>query len=80
LLEWLRATAGHWYHPSGSCKMGPPTDPLAVVDSGGAVHGLAGLRVADASIMPRAPRGNTNIPAVVIGEKIAADMLAGERS
>jgi choline dehydrogenase len=76
LSQWLMATASHWYHPGGSCKMGPPTDPLAVVDSSGGVHGLAGLVVADASIMPQVPRGNTNIPAVVIGEKIAADMLA----
>jgi choline dehydrogenase-like flavoprotein len=57
--------------------MGPAGDPLAVVDAGGRVHGLDGLRVADASIMPVIPRANTNIPAVVVGEKIAALMLAG---
>ena len=56
--------------------MGPTTDPVAVVDARGKVHGLEGLYVADTSIMPQVPRGNTNIPAVVIGEKIAADMLA----
>jgi choline dehydrogenase len=51
--------------------MGPAVDPMAVVDARGRVHGLRNLTVADASIMPRAPRGNTNATAIVIGERIA---------
>jgi choline dehydrogenase-like flavoprotein len=51
--------------------MGPPDDPLAVVDQHGRVHGLTGLRVADASIMPDLPRANTNLTAIMIGERIA---------
>jgi choline dehydrogenase len=65
----------HYYHPVGTCKMGPAADPLAVVDASGRVHGLEGLLVADASIMPVIPRANTNIPTVVVGEKIAAILL-----
>ncbi len=55
--------------------MGPTSDPLAVVDSRGRVYGLEGLYVADASIMPVVPRANTNLPAAVVGEKIAAHLL-----
>lgn len=77
LADHIRHNSSHYYHPAGSCKMGPASDPLAVVDAEGRVHGLAGLRVADASIMPVVPRANTNIPAVVVGERIAAGMLRG---
>jgi choline dehydrogenase len=73
----LRATAAHDYHPAGSCKMGPASDPSAVVDAGGRVHGLDRLYVADASIMPVVPRANTNLPAAVVGEKIAEQLLQG---
>jgi choline dehydrogenase-like flavoprotein len=55
--------------------MGPASDPRAVVDHRGKVHGLDGLYVADASIMPLVPRANTNIPAAVVGERIAAFFL-----
>jgi choline dehydrogenase-like flavoprotein len=55
--------------------MGPAADPMAVVDAGGRVHGLDGLLVADASIMPVVPRANTNLPAAVVGEKIARHLL-----
>jgi choline dehydrogenase-like flavoprotein len=58
-------------HIVGTCKMGPSSDPLAVVDQFGSVHGLRGLRVADASIMPDCPRANTNVSTMMIGERIA---------
>ena len=72
LLDWVRQYAETTYHPVGTCKMGH--DPMAVVDDRLGVHGIAGLRVADASIMPTLISGNTNIPSIMIGEK-CADML-----
>ncbi|SRR5579884_32742 len=78
LTEYIRAQSIHYYHPVGTCAMGPASDPLAVVDAHGRVHGLPGLRVADAAIMPVVPRANTNLPAAVVGEKVAALMLEGE--
>ena len=65
----------HTNHISGTCKMGPASDPLAVVDQEGRVHGLDGLRVADASIMPDCVRANTNATAMMIGERMADLML-----
>ena len=62
------------YHDVGTCRMGPPSDPLAVVDPELRVYGIAGLRVADTSIMPEITSGNTAAPTVMIGEK-AADMI-----
>lgn len=62
----------HYYHPAGTCKMGPSSDPEAVVDTTGAIHGLSGGYVADCSIIPVLPRANTNLPAIVIGERIAS--------
>jgi 5-(hydroxymethyl)furfural/furfural oxidase len=56
--------------------MGSADDPLAVTDPSGRVYGVAGLRVADASLMPAVPRANTNLPVMMIGEKIAATILA----
>jgi 5-(hydroxymethyl)furfural/furfural oxidase len=55
--------------------MGRADDPLAVTDPSGRVYGVTGLRVADASLMPSVPRANTNIPVMMIGEKIAAAIL-----
>ena len=72
LRTYIRSHAEHYYHPVGTCKMGPASDPLAVVDACGQVHGMEGLIVADASIMPVIPRANTNLPCVVVGEKIAS--------
>ena len=74
LLEWVRNNAETTYHPVGTCKMG--SDPRAVVDSELRVHGLTGLRIADASIMPTLTSGNTNAPTIMIGEKCAAMVLA----
>ena len=65
------------FHPVGTCKMGPASDPSAVVDADLRVHGIAGLRVCDASIMPTITSGNTNSPTVMIAEKAAASILAG---
>jgi choline dehydrogenase len=64
------------YHPSGACKMGAPSDPLAVVDSQARVIGAEALRVVDSSIMPSITTGNLNAPTIMIGEK-AADMIRG---
>ena len=58
-------------HLTSTCKMGPASDPLAVVDQQGRVHGIQGLRVADASIMPNCVRANTNCTTMMIGERIA---------
>jgi choline dehydrogenase len=69
---WIRRNSATGAHPSCTARMGPPDDPTAVVDEYGRVHGLAGLRIADASIMPRVPRANTNVPTIMIGEKIGA--------
>lgn len=79
LLEEVvrRHTIGGW-HPCGTCRMGPSDDPDAVVDPRTArVHGLAGLRVIDASIMPSVPRANTNIPTIMLAEKLADGILSG---
>jgi choline dehydrogenase len=78
LATWVDSNVRHYFHPAGPCKMGPADDPQAVVDSRGAVRGVAGLYVADCSIMPQVPRANTNIPAVVVGLRIGG-WLAGDR-
>ena len=71
LDAWLMRNAGTSHHIAGTCKMGPDTDPMAVVDQNGRVRGLEGLRVADASIMPDVIRANTNATSIMIGERVA---------
>jgi choline dehydrogenase-like flavoprotein len=72
-IDFIRRKAETVYHPVGTCKMG--NDTMAVVDSELKVHGLENLRIADASIMPELVSGNTNAPAIMIGEKCADSVL-----
>jgi choline dehydrogenase len=74
MLDFLRLAATTFFHPAGSCRMG--IDAGAVVDPELRVHGLDGIRIADASIMPSVTTGNTNAPTVMIAEK-AAEMILG---
>jgi choline dehydrogenase len=72
LVDYIRSTGSTVWHPVGTCKMG--TDSMAIVDPELRVHGIEGLRVVDASIMPTITTGNTNAPTIAIGEK-AADLI-----
>ena len=76
LLAYARARGGTIFHPSSTCAMGPAGHPMAVVDPELRVHGLSGLRIADASIMPTVVSGNTNAACIMIGEK-CADLMLG---
>ena len=71
LDAWLRHNVTTSQHISGTCKMGPASDPLAVVNQYCQVYGLAGLRVADASVMPDVIRANTNATTIMIAERVA---------
>jgi choline dehydrogenase-like flavoprotein len=73
LKDWLRATCEHLYHPACSCRIGPPGEGALGPDL--KVHGVEGLRVCDASVMPRITSGNTNAPTYMIAERAAALML-----
>jgi choline dehydrogenase len=76
-LDYIRGNGMTSYHPAGTCKMGVKSDPFAVVDSRLRVHGLEGLRVVDASMMPTQPSGNLNAAVMMIAEK-ASDAIVGD--
>lgn len=78
LDDWMMREASTGQHISGTCKMGPASDPMAVVDQYGKVHGIEGLRVVDASIMPDCIRANTNVTTMMIGERISELILGGK--
>jgi 5-(hydroxymethyl)furfural/furfural oxidase len=78
LAEHIRQNVAGMFHVAGTCRMGASTDRDAVVDRAGRVRGFDGLRVVDASIMPTVPRANTNIPTIMVAEKISAAMTAGQ--
>ena len=72
----IRANYDTYYHQAGTCRMGPDPDAGDVVDARGAVYGVEGLYVADASIMPDIPSANTNLPTIMIAERISALLRA----
>jgi len=78
LDAWLSRNAGTSHHISGTCKMGPDSDPMAVVDQFCRVRGVDGLRVADASVMPDVIRANTNATAIMTGERVADWIIEGK--
>ncbi len=77
LDNWILRNAYTQHHIAGTCKMGPDSDPMAVVNQHGRVHGLQGLRVADASVMPDVIRANTNATTIMISERVAEFIKAG---
>jgi len=77
ILDFIRKTGTITQHMVGTCRMGH--DPAAVVDDRLRVHGIEGLRIADASIMPTIPSGNTSVPCIMIGEKCADMVLEDAR-
>ena len=75
MVEWIKKTVLGHYHASCTCRMGSADNRMAVTDPQARVYGVNGLRVADASIMPAVPCANTNFPTIMIGEKVAANIL-----
>jgi choline dehydrogenase len=80
LDDAILADVAGYQHPVGTCRMGPPGDRDAVVDHDGRVHGIAGLAVIDASIMPAIPTANTNVPTLMLAEHVSASMSAAAAS
>jgi choline dehydrogenase len=76
LCRYVEETVRTCYHPSCSNRMGPASNPLAVVDANGQVHGLTNLYVCDASIFPIVPRANTNLPAAMVAEHLAGRIVS----
>ncbi|ALN73478.1 GMC family oxidoreductase [Aureimonas sp. AU20] len=76
LTGFIQRSVGGTWHPSGTCRMGGEDDPMAVTSSDGTVRGVTGLRVCDASLMPSIPCANTNVPTIMIAERIAEMMRA----
>jgi choline dehydrogenase-like flavoprotein len=76
IAAWARANVRGYFHPVGTCRFGAFNDPGAVVDADCRVHGIAGLHVVDASVMPTIPRANTNLTTIAIAERIAEGLLA----
>jgi 5-(hydroxymethyl)furfural/furfural oxidase len=79
LRDYVRRNVGGTWHPSGTCRMGAVDDPAAVTDPQGRVIGIDGLRVADASLMPSIPCANTNLPTIMIADRIADSILDADR-
>jgi choline dehydrogenase len=79
LDEWMLGCVRNSQHPCGTCRMGPASDPTSVVDQFGRVHGLDGVRVADASVFPNIVRSHVNATVIVVGEKIAQFARLGHR-
>lgn len=80
LAAWLRRSVTGFFHPVGTCRMGDERDPHAVVDPYGRVYGVQGLRVVDASVMPRIVRANTNLTTIMIAEKMAGAIRRARRT
>jgi 5-(hydroxymethyl)furfural/furfural oxidase len=78
LTEFVCRHVGGTWHPSGTCRMGATADPMAVTSPSGRVYGVEGLRVCDASLMPSIPCANTNIPTIMIAERIADFIRNGQ--
>ena len=78
LDSWMRKTVFNTTHASGTCKIGPSGDPMAVVDQHLNIHGLENIKVADASVMPNVIRANTNCTTIMIGERCADWLKAGQ--
>jgi choline dehydrogenase len=74
----LRSSVETYHHPVGTCRMGPDPATGAVVNARGQVHGVTGLLVADASIMPDVPAANTNLPVIMVAERLAAWIASGQ--
>jgi choline dehydrogenase len=74
LREHARASLGCYYHPVGTCAIGPAGDPAAVVSGDGAVHGLEGVFVVDGSILPTIPRANPHLAVLAVAERLAAGL------
>ena len=79
LDRWIRSTHAHYWHLAGTCRMGPDPAKGAMVDARGRVHGVRGLRIADASVFQRLPRATAALPTAVAGERIA-DLILQPRS